>query len=399
MWRLMVMVVLGAVVLGVMSGLGSRNSAAQTPPSPRDVADQLLSSPQVPESLFDASLLSQVSASQVQGVLDRLRQSLGVYQGIDGTSSPFTARFDKGTLPVTIALNSRGLITGLLAGTPSFADKAAGYAQAVQQIEQLPGRVSLLVTKDGKDQTAFDADDKLAVGSAFKLAVLRAAKDQLDANRVAWDDVYNLKPGWQSLSSGVLQTWPVGSALTLQTIASLMISQSDNTAADGMIDIVGKDAVEKYGGMNKPFLTTREAFVLKSDANSDLRQQYLQGNAAEKAEALQLSEGRPLPSVTEIATTGGRQIEWFYDTRQLCGMIGAVADSPVMRINPGVADTAKWRQVAFKGGSDDGVINLTQQMVEADGTKWCVAMTWNGDDVKEDTLTTLGRTLIANLGQ
>ena len=133
-----IFVLVSASIVGLMSGSGKRLAEAQTPPSPRDVLDQLLKSPQVSESLFDASFLSQVSATQVQGVLDNVRQVLGAYQGIEGNTSPFTARFEKGSLPVTIVLNSRGLITGLLAGTPSFVDKATAFAQAVQKIEARP---------------------------------------------------------------------------------------------------------------------------------------------------------------------------------------------------------------------------------------------------------------------
>ena len=46
-----------------------------------------------------------------------------------------------------------------------------------------------------------------------------------------------------------------------------------------------------------------------------LHNKFLHGSDAEKRDALDATAGRPLPAVTDIATVGGRQVEWFYDTR------------------------------------------------------------------------------------
>ena len=39
------------------------------------------------------------------------------------------------------------------------------------------------------------------------------------------------------------QDWPKGAPVTLHTLATLMISISDNTATDQLIAIVGRDAI------------------------------------------------------------------------------------------------------------------------------------------------------------
>ena len=91
-----------------------------------------------------------------------------------------------------------------------------------------------------------------AVGSAFKLAVLAALKDQVAAGALAWDDVATLEAGHISLPSGILQAWPVGSPLTIHTLASLMISVSDNTATDALIALLGRDLIESYTTLNHP---------------------------------------------------------------------------------------------------------------------------------------------------
>ena len=54
-----------------------------------------------------------------------------------------------------------------------------------------------------------------------------------------------------------------------------------------------------------------------------------------------------------------------------------VADIPLMSINPGVADPHAFRHVAFKGGSDVGIINLTTMVTTRRGTNVCFSATLN----------------------
>ena len=41
-----------------------------------------------------------------------------------------------------------------------------------------------------------------------------------------------------------MQDWPPGAAVTVETLATLMISVSDNTATDTLIRLVGRERVE-----------------------------------------------------------------------------------------------------------------------------------------------------------
>ena len=216
----------------------------------------------------------------------------------------------------------------------------------------------------------------LAVGSAFKLAVLAALQDQVAQGLRQWDEVVALDPAWKSLPTGILQTWPDGAPLTLHTLAALMISQSDNTATDALIHLVGREAVEAYSPRNKPFLTTREAFVLKE--NEALLAQYRQAGERGRRALLGRLASEPLPS-TEIFATGPRalDVEWFMTATELCTLMARVQGLPLMSINPGVADPEAWARAAFKGGSEPGVINLTTGLVRADGSRLCVVATWN----------------------
>ena len=56
-----------------------------------------------------------------------------------------------------------------------------------------------------------------------------------------------------------------------------------------------------------------------------------------------------------------------------------------MSINPGVANPADFDHVAYKGGSDTGIINMTTMVTTHHGTKLCFSATANDSthDVNE----------------
>lgn len=367
-----------AVLCFVLS-LGGREAdavVAQNPPlSPQDALARLFTADHVDSAWFSPAFLQAVSADQVQAIVDGLQASLGPFQSVQPNGNGFTVVFERGTVPATIALDANGLIIGLRFQTP----RPRSLAEVLSSFQALPGQVSLLILRDGQDLTAMNADTPLAVGSAFKLAALTALRQQIDAGQRAWSDVVPLDPAWKSLPSGTLQDWPDGSPLTLSTIASLMISISDNTAADGVIQLAGRGNVEQFAGRNVPFPTTREAFVLKAPANTDLLERWRAGDVASRRQVLAEADSRPLPTLAQFSQEGvlAPDVEWFFSARELCGLMAGVQDLPLMRINPGVASKTDWAHVAYKGGSEPGVLNLTTWLQSNDGRTYCVAATWN----------------------
>jgi hypothetical protein len=55
-----------------------------------------------------------------------------------------------------------------------------------------------------------------------------------------------------------------------------------------------------------------------------------------------------------------------------------------MRVNPGVAAPTEWAHIAYKGGSEPGVLNLTTQVTAHNGTTYCVAATWNDNALLDE---------------
>ena len=159
-----------------------------------------------PEAVtFTDEFAAAVSVDQLRSILRSLAERLGPFRGIEGTDSPFTVRFVNGTATADVVL-SDGAIAGLRFRqiTPATEDLAA----AVTRFMDRPGEVALSIRRNGEEIVARNADRPLAVGSSFKLAVLRALELAVAAGDARWDEVVHLDHGERSLPSGVTQDWP-----------------------------------------------------------------------------------------------------------------------------------------------------------------------------------------------
>jgi len=389
-WRL-------AASLFCLAALAPGSSAAlpQTADPRAAALERLLTAPDIDAEWFDPAFLAKVPRDQVAAIIKDLRNRYGALRRVaPAPGGGFTVTLERADIPARVTLTADGRIAGLffqpavpLMGT---------LDDHVRTIAALPGRTSVLVTTNGRTRAAHEPDRPLAVGSAFKLAVLRAAAERVEAGALAWDRVVALEPHWRSLPSGILQQWPHGTPVTVATLANLMISISDNTATDALIALIGREAVEAQAPHSRPFLTTREASVLKADAK--LRKAW---DAADTAGRRALLAGpvatRPLPS-DEAVTGVTLSVEWPFAAQDLCQLLEATKDLQPFRINPGPADPAHWRTIAFKGGSETGVLNLSTFVVAEDGTRHCVVATWNDDKALDhDRLFTPYRALLRAL--
>ncbi|MDZ8054715.1 MAG: serine hydrolase [Aulosira sp. ZfuVER01] len=351
---------------------------------PKTALERLLTSEPVQPDWFSSEFLSHIPISQVQQIISSMKQGLGDYQKVQEQGKNYIVVFARGYVPTQIAVDANGKITMLLFRPPVAQGKT--LEEAIAEFKTLPGKVSFLVLEGKSERAALNVNTPLAVGSAFKLAVLQTLKSQITSGKRSWRDVVELQPGWKSLPSGTLQTWPDGSLLTLQTLSAFMISQSDNTATDGLINIIGRQAIESLTPRNIPFLTTREFFTIKSAKNQELLQRYRNSNLEEKREILQSLTTQSLPDTSEFSGKPvALDIEWFFTAQELCYLMAQVADLPLMSINPGVANAEDWERVAFKGGSEAGVLNLTTWLKAKNGKQYCVAATWNHDAPLEES--------------
>lgn len=277
--------------------------------------------------------------------------------------------------------------------------------------EEFPGITSFAVMKlpargsDGIEYLAqHEPDLACGIGSAFKLYILGALVEDIEKGSMKWSDTILLKKEWMSWPSGVLQTWPAGSPVTLHTLATLMISQSDNTATDHLLFHLGRERVEAmlapmgntHAERNIPFLSTQELFKMKGRESKPLRDRYKKATVAERRDiltndvapmdrtAVDLSAFATKPVAIETlewfasAADLGRAMAWLLDHSETGA--GAPARG-VLSVNAGVIIPGnKFSFTGFKGGSETGVINLTHVFITKKGDRFATSASWNNKD-------------------
>ena len=243
-----------------------------------------------------------------------------------------------------------------------------------------------------------DASTAAPLGSAFKLYVLDALARAVAAGTVRWDQQLTVTEAGKSLPSGRLQNEPVGTRVSVQQAAMLMISISDNTAADLLIGLLGRMAVERdmtavgtaRPDRNIPFPTTRELFSLKFDNWPALAQLYLALDAAGRRQFLADTVDRAaLPDVQEVAQAAPRAIdtlEWFASPNDICRLYASLltlSEKPdlapvgqILSTNDGDLPLARanWPTIWFKGGSEAGVLTLNYLATNKSGRTYVVSL-------------------------
>lgn len=295
-----------------------------------------------------------------------------------------------------------------LADPPAF----ASWDEAGESLRRLAGQVTFLAAEvDGatcRPLASHDPDVRGPLGSVFKLYVLGALADAVEAGEVAWDDDIVVDEALLSLPSGVLQAAEPGTSVPVAEAARLMISISDNTATDHLIALLGRETVEQaqvaYGhgapDVNRPLLTTRELFQLKWQVDDTARAGYLDASEAGRRAFLdELADGPLEVDVAgAISPVAPDDLEWFASADELCSALALLDQTaaepgfePVaeaLGINPLVRldDTGRWTRFAAKGGSEPGVLAYAFLLERADdGRVFAFTATMlDGEQVDQD---------------
>ena len=178
-----------------------------------------------------------------------------------------------------VFVDGQGLIGGV--STNPIPASPTTWDGVDSMLRSVAPQVRLLVAEvtDGSCRPlhAIDPTTTAPVGSVLKLYVLAALGTAVKSGTVSWTQQLTVTPELKSLPSGVLQDRPDGTRVSVQDVATGMISISDNTATDMLIHQLGRPAVEAElhaAGMvdpsrNEPFLSTRETFILALRAMAD----------------------------------------------------------------------------------------------------------------------------------
>ena len=263
---------------------------------------------------------------------------------------------------------------------PTLEDPPATVEEAFSELAELGAAGGLsaeIVDGECLPVEALSESEPVPLGSVFKLYVLAAVGEAIASGTISWDDEIVIREEMKSIPSGELQNRPDGSTVTVLEAAQLMISISDNTATDLLIDLLGREVVEQVQGqygngnapLNTPFLTTRELTALKVGPASGLRTpQWIEGGEADRRAILeQISDitVADLPLGEWTSPIDPDLVEWFASPEDLCvlavGLISLAGDVPeiasILEINPGIpAPEGSWDVIWFKGGSEPGLL-------------------------------------------
>ncbi len=373
--------------------------------------------------VFDKSFFKHISKEKTVEILKKLYEENGNVVNVTSVTyhndknGDFFFHTDKNkVIPVTLTVNDNGKIIGLFF-RPSF-EKVENPENIFKKFENLNyekksilikklsknediiyafnenlnyEKKSILIKKLSKNEDiiyAFNENLPLAIGSAFKLYILAYIIEK----DIKWDKVLKLTDKNRSLPSGIMHLFPENSPLTVFSAAQAMISNSDNTATDILIDLLGRENIEKYLStfyhsrpeLNIPFLKTKEFFILKS--SKELAEEYINSDSKNRRKILKRIETQK-PDINKLDLTKPlfiNSIEWFASPSDICKLFEYFIEknneyaNTILSINPGLdTKSAGFVWSGFKGGSETGVISTNWLLKTKEGNYYCLSATVN----------------------
>lgn len=390
---------LAGIALALLASVLLPVAAWAGPSEQAESLRQFLANPVAPETLFAPSFLADVPAEQAKSVARGLAEQFGKPLSVltvtrrSGSVIALDVEYDHAIVSMVITVSGDGprpvigwLVTGSRVKNDSF-------ERISDELESLPGEAAILLHRlDGREEPrlAYNANKTLAIGSTFKLWVLAELASQVKAGKRRWTDVVPL--GAPSLPSGITQDWPKGAPMTLHSLATLMISISDNSATDTLVETLGRDRVTAQadgGNEGYPVLLTREAFALKMPAQDPLLQQLRQAGARQRAKLLD-EAGAVLvrENVDPARLVKPAHIdaaEWFASPLDLVRTLDRLRRMKskeamdILAISPGVPldEAARFAWVGYKGGSEAGVISHSFLIHTRDDRWYALSASWN----------------------
>ncbi|MFL9840952.1 serine hydrolase [Sphingomonas sp. ST-64] len=377
------------------------------------------------DAYFASSFRAQIPKDKFDAIGPQIVAQYGAIGAVEKVTvtSPHEATvllgFERGiaTIQLTIDPAPPHAVTGLLIARIEPREDNAQKVQA--DFRALPGSTAFGVYALGRGITPrfeHGGGQAMPLGSTFKLWVLAEAARQVQAGERRWDDVARID-GQRSLPSGITQSWPMDAPVTLQTLATLMISLSDNTATDTLMRTLGRDKVDamvarggaRDPGATLPVLTTMEAFRLKTPGNARLAAQWKSVGPDARRKLLADHKTQIAETRIDAALFGEKplalDVEWFATPRDQAALLdwlrtqGGDTALQIMAANPGTPSAALFDYAGFKGGSETGVIYGSWLLKTRKGNWYAVTGGWTRTDagVQQTAFMNLMNRLIAQL--
>jgi len=236
------------------------------------------------------------------------------------------------------------------------------------------------MTPHGCRQVTAGGPDIVPLASVAKVALLAALAERVDAGEVSLDDAVEIEPRVRSLPSGTWQRLPDGTVRSVLEAARAAFLHSDNTAADLLLDVVGRERMDRSAeatGLSGGYESTSELFKLGwSDPSLADRIRGLT-----PAEQRSFLETVPLPSaaVVEGESIHDRSLGWRGRSAGVCEAWSTLMGTTLwgeLAPEVGSIDFAAigCRDVAFKAGRGPGISTLSGVLEAAGGDRLVVTV-------------------------
>jgi len=293
-------------------------------------------------------------------------------------------------------------------------------AQVAKALAPLSGRTAFLFTEltpnGPKPLFGLRADERFAVGSSFKLYILGRLAEEVNDRRRLLENVMRLQADHLGPPSSEMAEWPMGSPVTVNTLAIKMISISDNTATDHLLYLLGRENVEKAMAKmghhqpqwNLPLLSTREMVMLRDKADPQRLKTYLSLDEAGKRKYLAdtVSKYHDFAKLDVSDDTYDR-VEWFATAMDMARALnwlrlhteenqpahslrGILAMKPLLKF-----DRKIWTYDGSKGGSEDFLIAGNWLLKNRNGKWYTFHIYWNSQEkVSTETIGKVGQAIL-----
>lgn len=331
------------------------------------------------KGLFHKSFFRSGLFVKLKPIVKEYKSELGELKKVIKVNNDFEMHFEKGKAQCRITLIKSKLIRSIWFGNWAFFDNSIKLI--IPAFKRLQGEGSVTIIRDDTVVLAsYNSDIPLAIASSFKLYVLKALENYLTKYNIHASTNITLDEKNKSLPSGILHTWPDKSPISLKKLANLMISISDNTAADNLILYLGRERVERAAPTRmRPFLTTAELFTLKWGVQDKVVSKYIHSGLIEKRKILENIKHFDRNTIyIGHAPTLIKEIEWHATTKELCHLIYSLRDNSSITLNPGFASPSNWHFIGYIGGSEPGVQQFTYLIrKEKNGSLYAISATLN----------------------
>jgi hypothetical protein len=302
---------------------------------------------------FSENILSQVDFdSGLKLPIGNLFKSLGNCKSVESSNGEMKFEFEQYMISGKFALNN-GQLTSIWFATPQL--KSKNLDQLFAALKGLNHQISYFY-KSGKKKIEYNGSKKMYVASTAKLHILEELKSCIKQKKCSSDDVLVLRKELKTSPSGELQSWPDDSKILVSSAANMMISKSDNTATDLVIDYLAKKKMKKFRSMQQRFI--------------DLYAPTSKSFGPEDYKKIDLSK---------YASSGGEK----ETTENLCKLILKLKDSKELSINTDGID--KFERTLYKGGSRFGVLQKTYAWIDENKNWSCLSVTLNNPNGVNNT--------------